>query len=415
MAFEPRYQGIVERVAFGGSGVTRQDDGCVVFVPGVLPGETIRYRITARHRTFVVGELLEVLKPSKDRIVPECPLMIQPRGLGPEAHPYCPGCSYGHAAYRRELALKQEQLEEVMARIGGIKDAVYGKPIGSPQPLHYRNKITLHTQKDRNETRFGYMGFDNKTVLDIPACPLAVPPVEALLKTLREKPGFFETLRHDMDVTLRWSERDGAVYWRGSAPSKESWLQETTSAGPLLVPREGFFQVNPWAAVKLFEAVQKLIRKIKARHFVDLYCGAGFFSLAAFKAGMKEGVGLDSDSGQIAAAAENARRHDMTGFTFQAAMAEHGLKPLLRDASSGATLLLVDPPRTGLEVGVTSVIAAAKPRDVIYVSCAADTLARDLGRLVGAGYELKQLQLVDMFSRTSHFETVAWLRAPAPA
>jgi 23S rRNA (uracil1939-C5)-methyltransferase len=411
MAFETRYEGVVESVAYGGSGVVRLD-GHVVFIPGVLPGERIRYRILSGRRTFSQGVLLEVLEPSPDRMAPECPLMIRPRGLGPKPVPVCPGCSYGHIAYKRELALKQEQFAEVLARIGGLKDLAFRKPIGAPQPLYYRNKITLHAQKDGRETRLGYQGGENRTVLDISVCPLAVPALNTLLAELRSKPGFFATLRQDMDVTLRWTERDGAVYWRGDASPRDTWLLEETPGGSLRVPRGGFFQVNPGSAALLFETVREIVRQAKPGRFVDLFCGVGFFSLAAALAGVKEGAGLDADPAAIAAAGENAARHGMTGFSFQAASAARAVGPLLAGGEPGSTLLLVDPPRTGLEVGVTAAIAAFKPRDLVYVSCAADTLARDLGRLMAAGYKIKRLQLVDMFPRTPHFEAVAWLRLP---
>jgi 23S rRNA (uracil1939-C5)-methyltransferase len=406
------YTGLIERIAYGGGGVTRQE-GCVIFVPGVLPGERIRYRIRSGHKTFAQGELLEVLEASPDRIQPECPFMWHPLGMGPQSHPCCPGCAYGHVDYRRELALKQEQFGEVLERLGGLKDQPFKKPIGSPQSLWYRNKIVLHARKDVNETRLGYLGPDNRTVLDIPACPLAARPINELLKTLRAKPGFFNTLRHGMDVTLRHTERDGALFWRGEADSRDSWLQETTAAGPLLVPRGSFFQVNPGASSLLVEAVQAVLRKAKPARFVDLFCGAGLFSLAASGAGIPEGIGLDSDPAVIAAAVQNALRLNLAGYTFQAAAAEEGLTAALQAGSPASTLLLVDPPRTGLDPAVTAAMTAFRPRDIVYVSCAADTLARDLARLTAAGYVTRSLQLVDMFPRTSHFESVAWLRVPA--
>ncbi len=411
MAFETRYDGVVERVAYGGQGVVRLD-GFVVFVPGVLPGERIRFRIRNDRRTYAQGELLEVLTAAPDRMAPECPLMVRPRGLGPEAMSVCPGCAYGHASYERELELKQEQFKEVLVRLGGMENPICKKPIAAPCPLHYRNKLILHTQKDRNETTFGYLGVDNRTVLDIPSCPLAVPPLDDLLHALRAKPGFFQTLRHNMDVTLRWTERDGALFWRGEPDSRDTWLLENTPVGSLLVPRSSFFQVNPWTSALLIESVQTILRQAKPGRFVDLYCGAGLFSMAAAKCGIEAGIGLDSDPAAVAAATENALRHGLAGYSFQALPAERGIRAALEGAPANSTLVLVDPPRTGLDPAVTAAIVAAKPRDVVYVSCAADTLARDLARFSAAGYKPKVLQLVDMFPRTAHFEVVAWLRLP---
>lgn len=406
---EPVETGHIDRVAFGGAGVTRLD-GCVVFVPGVLPGETVRFRIRAGKKTHAQAELVEVLTPSPDRRPNACPFMSHPRGRGPLADPVCAGCAYGHVAYERETALKQEQFGEALARIGGLADLTPEPPLASPRELHYRNKITLHAQLDGTECRLGYLQLDNRTVLDIPACPLAAPDLETLLRDLRARPGFFRTLRDGMRLTLRRTDRDGALYWRGEPGPREPWLEESTPVGPLRVPRGSFFQVNPAAAALLIEAVQAIVRQVAPAWFLDLFCGVGLFSLAAARTGVPAGVGLDLDPAAIAAAVCNAQRHGLDGYRFRACPVERGLDEELRAAPLGQTLLLLDPPRTGLDPAVTALLAAHRPRDIVYVSCAADTLARDLARLTGAGYGVRSARMVDLFPRTAHFESVTWLR-----
>lgn len=409
MRGENRYTAEIESLAFGGEGVARLD-GCVVFVPGVLPGEKVLFRIAAARESYARGELLELLEPAADRIEPVCPFMIRPRGIGPCAPPVCPGCAYGHLPYARELAVKQAQFRDALIRLGGVANPVFRPPLASPRPLGYRNKITLHARKEGRETVLGYRAADSRAVLDVPACPLAAEPINDLLAALRDKPGFFNTLRDGMDVTVRWTEHDGALYWRGAPGAGEPWLRETTPGGPLLVPRGSFFQVNPWAAALLFETVRAILRQAAPARMVDLYCGVGFFSLAACRAGVARGAGVDSDPAAIAAAVQNGRRPGMTGFTFDAGDVEKGIGPLLAESPAASTLLLVDPPRTGLASSVTEAILRAAPRDLVYVSCAADTLARDLARLTAGGYHPKRLHLVDLFPRTPHFESVAWLR-----
>ncbi len=412
MTTETRYEATIETLAFGGPGVARVD-GCVVFVPGVLPGEKVRFRIDALRSSHARGELLDLIEPSPDRIEPVCPFMVQPRGRGPQGSPVCPGCAYGHVRYAREPALKQAQFEETLARLGGITRADFLEPLAAPRPLGYRNKLMLHVQKDGRETALGYRGTDNRTVLDIPACPLAVAPLNEQLAALRAKPGFFDTLRDGMEVTLRWTEHDGALFWRGEPGPRAPWMREATPGGLLLAPRGCFFQVNPWSATLLFQTAQAFIRQAAPERVVDLYCGVGFFSLAAAQAGVADGAGVDSDEAAIAAAVQNGIRHGLAGFTFETGHAEKAVGWLLAHGKASSSLLLADPPRTGLAPAVTEAIVRAKPRDLVYVSCAADTLARDLARLTAGGYRPKRLQLVDMFPRTAHFESVVWLRRAA--
>ena len=398
----------VDDVAFGGKAIGRHE-GKVCFVPGALPGERVRVRPVHDREAFTDAELVAVLDPSPDRIPPACPLALSPNiqssVLSLQSRP-CPGCSYQHVAYAVELALKQRQFESHLERHAGVSREVCRPPVAAPVPLGYRNKMVLHAQLDGRDVRVGYYAADNATVIDVPACPLAMEPINACLAERRADPSFRRTLRDAMSLTFRWTERDGALWWRGQAGEKDVWLVEATVLGPLSVPRGSFYQVNPAMANLLVGAVRDRLAGLQPAAAVDLFCGIGVFALAAALAGVPRVAGVDVDGPGLKAAAYNARQRQLASIAWHAGTADEGLGNLAADFPWRDTVLIVDPPRTGLGREVIRQIGRHRPARTIYISCAADTMTRDAKWLQEAGYRVESSQLFDMFPRTAHFESV---------
>ncbi|MDA0989680.1 MAG: hypothetical protein O3A51_02890, partial [Verrucomicrobia bacterium] len=183
----------ISDVGYRGKGVARHD-GLVHFVDGVLPGERVVVRPVKQRKNCVETTLVEILEPSVDRIVPACELAGS-----------CPGCTYQHVSYPAELALKHQQLISLLERIGGCVDVVCREPVASPQPLGYRNKIVVHAERRDESLKLGYVGGDNRQIVDVPACPLAVDPLNAELKRWREAPEKQALLKHGVSVVMRAS------------------------------------------------------------------------------------------------------------------------------------------------------------------------------------------------------------------
>ena len=404
----------IDDVSFGGKAIGRHD-GKVCFVPSALPGERVRVRPTNDHDAFTDAELLAVLTPSPDRIVPACPRALAPAPTSNSKSQIsnaarlagcCPGCSYQHVAYPAELTIKQCQLESLLERHAGVSRDVCRPPVAAPVALGYRNKMVLHAQIDGSDVRVGYYAADNTTVIDVPACPLAMAPLNACLAERRADPSFRRTLRDGMAVTFRWTERDGALWWRGSAGEKDVWLVEASVLGPLSVPRNSFYQMNPAVAALLVATVRDRLAALQPAAAVDLFCGIGVFAIAAAMAGVPRVAGVDVDGPGLKAAEYNARQRKLASIAWRAGTADEGLGALPADLPWGDAVLVVDPPRTGLGRGVIGQIHRHRPARLIYISCAADTMTRDAKWLQEAGYRLESCQLFDMFPRTAHFESV---------
>jgi 23S rRNA (uracil1939-C5)-methyltransferase len=265
--------------------------------------------------------------------------------------------------------------------------------------------MALHAQADGKEMRLGYFMADNTTILDVPACPLAAAPLNAILEERRGDPSFFRTLRDGMTVTFRWTEKDGAQWWRNRASENDIWLVESSVIGPLSVPRNSFYQMNPVMADRLVTAVMERLKADLPDTVIDLYCGVGLFALAAATLGIPKVLGIDLDGPGIKAAEHNARKLGLNNTRWKAATAQEGILDFELEHPDRAALI-VDPPRSGLGRKLIQEILKHKPRRLLYISCAPDTMVRDAAWLADGGYSIRSSQLFDLFPRTAHFESL---------
>ena len=244
----------ISALAYGGAGVGRLSDGRVCFVSGALPGENVRIRIAEEKKRFCRGEIIDVIKASKERRNPECPLFGK-----------CPGCVYMHCSYAMEIAWKSRQLRDFAVRNKIADESVIQKAFASPVELYYRNKITLH-QSEKGE--YGYYGADNKTLIPVKKCLLADSRINALFAGAVGNTALF-----------RATERDGALQVSGKNPGV---LHEIIpGAGEFSVAGNGFFQTNIPVASELVQMVKQIFAERDSEGtLLELYCGTGVFSIA---------------------------------------------------------------------------------------------------------------------------------------
>ena len=384
-------------LAYRGSGVGRLD-GKVVFVPHTIPGERARVRTVKSSRRFDEAELIAVEQPAPQRITPACPYAG-----------HCLGCSYQHMDYTAEPAAKNNQLRDFLRRVPSLTPDTLLPPVTAPSPLHYRNKIVLHTQHNADSFSLGYIGADNHSVLPVTTCALAVPEIEQALAQWQTAPDAQQRLSDAQRITFRQTEANGVSCWDAAHPPAVT-LIERTILGPLHIPAAGFFQVNRPVADLLMQTVTDHLRRLQPDSMLDLFCGSGLFALAAAVSGIPQVSGIDSDRDSIRHARRNAEALGVPSVRFAAAPAEQGLRALPKDITRGTRRLwLVDPPRQGLDARTLALILKNRPEHLIYVSCAPDTLARDLSALCTSAYHLEHAQLFDMFPRTYGFETLTVL------
>lgn len=360
-------------LAFGGEGVARIDD-FVIFVPFVIPGETVEVELLEVKKSFGRAKLLQVLTPAPERVKPECNIF----GL-------CGGCQYQHIDYPAQLRFKHKQIADLFQRIGGIAPEIVAPVVPCPQPYGYRNRIMIRSQWNKPEQRLniGFVRADCGLVEDVFECKIAEPALNQQITHVRKNP----PPKGGIKVVLRIPPED----WE--------------------VPRDSFFQNNFFLLPGLVDTVRQTLRAAGTKHLVDLYCGVGFFGIEMASV-VESFVGVECDRMAITAARKNAAKRNLTNGEFISATVEEALPQLVNKFSAAATSVLIDPPRKGCLPETLQLLREQKPAQIIYVSCHPATMARDLNILCAEGvFNLVRVTPLDMFPQTQHVECVADLRA----
>lgn len=397
-------------LAYGGAALGRLEDGRAVFVPFGAPGERVRIRLVEEKEHFARGELVQVLEAAPERVTPRC------RHFGA-----CGGCHYQHLNYAAQLRAKTDILRDQLARIGHIQNPPVAEAVASANPWTYRNQVQFHLNA---QGRLGYVAAEPRReaggVLAIEECHLPEAAITALWPQMEFAPDsgverVAMRLGSDGELML--------ILESGSPEAPELDLEATVSVAHVyegevllqagedhvrlrIMEREfrvsptSFFQVNLEVTERLLEHV---LRRIPAKvdTLLDVYCGVGLFS--AFLAprcrrliGVEASAPACEDFGVNLDEFENVELYEDAA---ERALPSLGLSP---------EVVVLDPPRAGLEKGVVDALVKMRAPLLVYVSCDPATLARDAGRLLTAGYKIESVTPFDMFPQTYHIESVSF-------
>jgi 23S rRNA (uracil1939-C5)-methyltransferase len=376
----------IEKLVYGGDGLARPG-GKVVFVPYVLPGESVRVEIDRVKSDLLRGRLLEVITPSAARVDPPCPYFL-----------HCGGCPYQHIAYDAQLEHKQTILREVLRRVGKIEcdgaiEAISG------EPWQYRNRIQLHIENGA----IGYYEQGSRGLCPIESCAIASPALnQAIAKLSQTVPRFdtgLELFTNETETQVNVLDRvPKPVYHRFA----ELGLSGPIEYGGFRVSRNSFFQVNRFLIDRLVDCA---VEGLAGESAVDLYAGVGLFAVK-LAARFQKVTAVESGPSAFRDLEFNIQRQSLPVVTENKDAGDY-----LAALEHAPDLFLADPPRAGLgKRAVRELVRLRAPRLAI-VSCDPATLARDLQGLLAGGYRIEKLTLVDLFPQTFHMETVARLTA----
>jgi tRNA/tmRNA/rRNA uracil-C5-methylase (TrmA/RlmC/RlmD family) len=411
----------VGEAAHGGWCVARPAaaGGRVIFVRHALPGEKVRVRITQTTSKFARADAVEVLTAAPDRVEPPCP-HARPGGCG--------GCDWQHASLAAQRALKAAVVSQQLRRIAGIDRDVVVEPLpGDEEGLGWRTRVRFAVG---NDGVAGLRRHRSHQIIKIGDCPIAHPLVRPTGVTRRRWHG-----ADAVEVAVAPASGGRALIVSGDRIRSESWPDFT--ADTVLAPgRDGgltalrgsgflyqqaagrtwrvsagtFWQVHPGAASALAEAVVEALRPQPGDVTLDLYCGAGLFAGVLAEAVGPDGgvVAIEEDT-----AAVRDARHNLRSTPWARVHKGDAAAMLARYGVSGASLAVLDPPRSGAARQVVDLLAAAgsgaRLGRIAYVSCDPATLARDLAIFGEQGWELEELRAFDAFPMTHHVECLATL------
>lgn len=404
--------GEVSGIAFGGEGIIRQD-GLVIFVPFTAPGDTVECRITQKKKNFARAELVKVISPSGERISPRCPYF----GV-------CGGCQLQHLDYRAQLEYKRQFVVDALERIGHLDASGVMPTIAAEGTWAYRRHVTFHIR----EGALGYIATDNKTLLEVSTCPIFVESdntiVERVRKVVKGCTGRVTVLKMDdstfaLHFQLEVIPQDfrkmiEAEHWPCvivSAPKESFTLGSvephiTIDGMSFTFSPKAFIQNHPEQSGNIYRYIHRITRSANPKSTLDLYCGIGISTLLIAREGIPI-TGIEFNAEAIALAKKNGAANGISNVEFL----QGDVKALLPRTSKRVKpeLIIVNPPRTGMDPEVVQGLLKTGAKDIVYISCMPSTLARDL-KVLCEKYLLKSCQPFDMFPQTSHVETVVHLQ-----
>lgn len=415
----------IERPAAGGRMIARAH-GQIVLVRGTLPGERVRARIERATSQLAYATTVEVLTPSPDR-----------RAV--RGDPLCGGCVYSHIAYPRQCALKAEILADAFLRIAKLPLAELPPVTDSPE-LGYRMRARLHV----SGTEIGFYREGTRELCAVSETGQLLPETEDLVSTLADRlraarvtsvaaidlaenipaseralhfdlvqplpTGVLSRLVEGLHVTgMSWSiaGRPGV-----QAPEGTPWVTDRFEVaridggiGQVVLRRHAraFFQANRYLLAML---AARVVTQVAAGPVVDLYAGVGLFAVSLLAAGRHRVVAVEAEP----LAARDLRDNLAPYGDRSQAVGLRVEQYLASLAGAGGATIIVDPPRTGMSREAVDRLCVLRSPLLVFVSCDVATMARDVRRLVDAGYTLETLEGFDLFPNTAHIEALAVLR-----
>ena len=439
------YEAIISDYTSEGQGIAKIE-GCAVFVPNAIRGEKCRIRIEKAQKTWAAGKIVEILERSPHRVNRQCPVAK-----------LCGGCDFWHMDYEEETALKADRVRQALNRIGG--ENLDEMPIlSAPTCYGYRNKAQYPVASQKQKAYAGFFRAGTHSVVENQRCLILpeetdavkdvvmdyvnrnsisvydetqhkgllrhiyvrrgavsgqilvclvvngrdLPKISGLIDRLRQIPGFttlvLNTNTKKGNTVLGPENR--TLYGPG-------YIEDTLCGLNFRLSPHSFYQVNHHQAQRLYEAAISQAGITKNDTVLDLYCGVGTITLAMARAAGKV-IGVEVVPQAVEDARDNTRRNGIENAEFfcgdagEAALAleQQGVRP---------DVVVVDPPRKGLNADTIEALARFHPRRIVYVSCDPATLARDVALLKQRGFHLQNAMAADLFPRCSHVESVVCL------
>ncbi|HQL36334.1 MAG TPA: 23S rRNA (uracil(1939)-C(5))-methyltransferase RlmD [Bacillota bacterium] len=426
-----------------GLGVARIE-GFTVFVEGALPKEQAEIKIVKVLKNYAFGKLLRTLKTAACRIEPSCGVVKR-----------CGGCQLQHMSYEAQLQYKTQQVKDALERIGGLNGVAVHDTIGMEDPWRYRNKAQFPVGMD-GDVMIGFYANRSHEIIDTPQCSIQDAVNDNVIQTVREfikkydisvydentgkgiirhivtRKGFktgevmvcivingdslpcgkalVEMLRARTDglksvvVNINKKKTNVILGERNIVIFGEEAIYDYIGEFKFRISPLSFFQVNPVQTEVLYGKALEYADLKGDETVFDAYCGIGTISLFLSRKAKKV-YGIEIVPQAINNAKENARLNGVKNVEFLVGESEIVIPELYRKGIK-ADVIVVDPPRKGCDEKLLEVITEMSPEKVVYVSCNPATLARDLKYLSERGYEVREVQPVDMFPQTSHVECV---------
>ena len=428
-----------------GQGVAKIE-GCAVFVPNAIAGEICRIRIEKAAKTWASGKIVEILERSEHRINRACPVAK-----------LCGGCAFHHMDYEEESRMKAERVRTCLNRMGG-ENLESVQILAAPTCEGYRNKAQYPVSVKKGKAIAGFFRAGSHDVVENARCLILpeesdavkdividyvnqyrvmpydekahkgllrhiyvrrgavsgqvlvclvlngrrLPKPEVLIERLKKVPGFATLV-----ISVNTKQGNAVLGDEFITLYGPGYIEDTLCGLNFRLSPRSFYQVNHHQAQRLYQAAIDRAEITKNDTVLDLYCGVGTITLAMAKAAGKV-IGVEVVPQAVEDAKDNAARNGIENAEFFCGDAGQAALELEKQGIR-ADVVVVDPPRKGLNGDTIEALSRFAPRRIVYVSCDPATLARDVALLKERGYQVKDALAADLFPRCAHVESVVTL------
>jgi 23S rRNA (uracil1939-C5)-methyltransferase len=385
-----------------GKGITYLNNK-IVFVDNALPGEDVEIKVIKETSKYILGKVTKYLKVSPQRVKPLCPYFDE-----------CGGCQLLNLNYADTIKYKETKLTNILNKFANITYPI--KVITNEHSLNYRNKITLKIKGGK----VGYFKEKSQEIVEVKNCLVASKGINAFIPYIPS----FNILNGEVVIRSNYnaellinfitddplilpkmpSLKVVGILKNGQILKGEDKFMELIDNHFYQVSYDSFFQINPYITSKLFKIINEHI--IPNSNVLDLYCGVGTLGLSLTS--VKNLYGIEVVPNAIINALTNAKINQKSNAKYLLG----DVSEVINKITDQIDVIIIDPPRSGLDKKIINTIITIKPEQIIYVACDPITLARDLKELM-VYYQIDYLTGLDMFSFSYHVETIAILRLKA--
>lgn len=400
---------VVENLDHQGRGIIR-DNGLVIFVSNALPQEEVEIEIIKTKKNLKEACVTSYQKISNDRQQPLCPY-----------YDTCGGCHIMHMPYTKQLEWKEQKVREIFNKFMDYNVSDCIQNIMGSQEWNYRNKATFQVKQ-----KIGYFKKHSNIIVPIEHCDIVDLKINHLFSIIAEL-----DVSDCSQIVIRASKNTNqtmvvldtkdfvgkniidrlkpyttSIYQKGKEWNLiygKPYIEETIGDFIFKISPDSFFQVNTKQAETLYQLVLKYASLTRDDCVLDLYCGTGTIGLYLSKF-CKKVLGIEINQQAVCAANENKGLNEIENVDFICS----DVASMINKIKESYDVIIVDPPRSGLDKNTISYLKGCNAKRIVYVSCNPVTLARDLNCLQDC-YEVKELTPVDMFPQTYHVECVCVL------
>lgn len=396
---------LIERIDNFGRGLG-YIDGKICFVPNALPGETVDVEITYSTKKFIEAKVLNYITKSSDRLNIQCPFYSS-----------CGACQFLNMSIIKENEFKTDKVKNLIKRIGNINTDLVRDCV-SVNEYNYRNKATFHVENNK----LGYYQEKTNSLVEIDNCLILREEINNTIPKLQEIINFKENNIKEIMVRCGNNTSNLMVNFIGKVKNLDGvedffdvvYVNDKLIIGSTMISLIGrfefkvspksFFQVNGKLVENLYDEVLNYCIENKPKNVLDLYCGTGTIGIYISDA-VNRVLGIDMSESSINNALDNRELNNIKNVEFICSKVEDYIDKIIGKHD----LVVVDPPRAGLDKKTVEYLKKISSNAIIYISCDPATMARDLSQLSDT-YKIESIKPFNMFPKTYHVECVCVLK-----